>query len=162
MRKRIVELGETSSRENAFTPGHLPIAAIAQVEVTSEDPAHPIQAALSGTGPSGWRAGTAGQQRIALVFDQPERVRKMTLKFVEAEWSRTHEFVLTWSDQIEGPAHIIVRQQWTFSPAGATTETETYEMDLAGVRMLELMIKPDLNDPNAIATLSEWRVFSHI
>lgn len=162
MRKRIIERREDPRRENVAALGHLDITLIAQVEVTSEDPGHPIEAALSGTGSSGWRAGTAGEQRVALIFDQPARVRKMTLKFVEAERSRTQEFVLTWSDLIGGPAHIIVRQQWTFSPTGATTEAEAYTVDLNGVRMLELMIKPDLNDPNAVATLHQWCIFSQV
>lgn len=139
---------------------HLPIHVIAQVEVTSEDPERPIEAALSELGTSGWRAADPGEQRVTILFDAPELVRKMTLQFVETDRPRTHEFVLTWSSKIEGPAHIIVRQQWTFSPSGSTTESETYVVDLSDVRMLELMIKPDLSDPTAIASLREWRIYS--
>ena len=155
MRKRIVE-----RRDNTAAPaGALPIESIAQVEVTSEHPEFPIEAALSEGGRHGWRAGAPGEQRVAVIFDQPERVRKMTLKFIETDRPRTHEFVLTWSSDADGAAHVIVRQQWTFSPGGSTTESETYEMDLHGVRKVELTIKPDLRDNAAIATLTEWRIF---
>jgi hypothetical protein len=158
MRKRIVERPDT--RVEGTNPGHLPIEAIAQVEVTSEDAEHPIDAALYRQGTSGWRAAAPGEQRVAILFDEPELVRKMTLKFVETARPRTHEFVLTWSSQIDGPANIIVRQQWTFSPSGSTTESETYFVDLKNVRMLELMIKPDLSDSTAIASLREWHIYS--
>ena len=139
--------------------GSLPIEQIASVEVTSEDPGHPIEAALSGWGSSGWRAGSAGEQRVTLLFDKPERVRKMTLKFVEDERPRTQEFVLTWSPQAGGAENMIVRQQWNFSPSGSTTESEVYDVNLNDVRVLELMIKPDLSDPTAVASLVEWRIF---
>lgn len=55
----------------------------------------------------------------------------------------------------------MVRQQWSFSPAGSTAESETYHVDLRDVRMLELMIKPDLSDPEAVASLREWRIYSN-
>ena len=44
---------------------------LAQVEVTSEDSAHPIEAALVPGGESGWRAAQPGEQTIRLIFDQP-------------------------------------------------------------------------------------------
>jgi hypothetical protein len=159
MRKRIVQRPEKINVQSS-NGGHLPIDAIAQVQVTSEDPEHPIEAALSLVGTSGWRAAVPGEQRVAILFDEPEFVQKMTLNFVETDRQRTHEFVLTWSSDIDGPAHIIVRQQWTFSPSGSTNESETYIVDLRNVRMLELMIKPDLSDPSAIASLREWRIYS--
>ena len=83
----------------------------------------------------------------------------MTLKFVEADRSRTQEFVLTWSSQVGGAENMIVRQQWNFSPSGSTTETEVYDVNLNDVRVLELVIKPDLSDRTAVASLQEWRVF---
>jgi Protein of unknown function (DUF3309) len=82
-------------------------------------------------------------------------VRKVTFEFVERERSRTEEFVLTWASQTGSAPHFIVRQQWTFTPSGSTTESETYELE--GVQELALRIKPDLSDPTAIATLAAWR-----
>ena len=52
----------------------------------------------------------------------------------------------------------LVRQQWNVSPAGSTSEVEDYEVDLDGVSVLELVIKPDLKRGEAPATLASWRV----
>jgi hypothetical protein len=62
-----------------------------------------------------------------------------------------------WSSA-DGGLKEIVRQQWNFSPAGATSEVEDYEVDLDGVSALELAIKPDLTRREAPATLASWRV----
>jgi hypothetical protein len=51
-----------------------------------------------------------------------------------------------------------VRQQWNFSPAGSTLEVEDYRVELNGVVMLELSIKPDIGGLEAIASLASWRV----
>jgi len=52
----------------------------------------------------------------------------------------------------------IVRQQWSFSPQGSTTEIEDYQVNLDTVSILELAIKPDLTPDNAFATLTRWRM----
>ena len=156
MRKRIKA---TSSAPTAGTTGDfLPIQDIALVEVTSEDPDHPIESVFSGSGTSGWRAAEPGEQAIRIIFDEPQRVQRLILKFVETQRERTQEFVLTCSATEAGPARNVVRQQWTFSPAGSTSETESYEVDLENVGVLELMIRPDLSDTSAVASLAEWRV----
>lgn len=156
VRKRLIDALQLPPADRA---DFLPIESIAQVEVSSEAVDAPIEAAFS-PGASGWRAAEPGEQRIRIVFDQPEQVRKLTLKFIERERPRTQEFVLTWSADAGSPAHIIVRQQWTFSPAGSTAESEIYDVEIDHVRILELMIKPDISDSTATATLAEWRVFA--
>ena len=63
----------------------------------------------------------------------------------------------SWGDS--GPVREIVRQQWTFSPGGATQESENYVVDLKGLRGLQLAIRPDLNsDSDAVASLRAWRL----
>ena len=52
----------------------------------------------------------------------------------------------------------IVRQQWNFSPEGATQEIEDYDVGLTSVTALELRITPDINGGNAIAALRELRL----
>ena len=52
----------------------------------------------------------------------------------------------------------IVRQQWSFSPHGSTSEVEDYQVDLDNVRALELELKPDLTPGKAVATLAKWRM----
>jgi len=50
------------------------------------------------------------------------------------------------------------RSQWNFSPQGSTVEIEDYQVNLQGVRVLELALKPDLTPTDAHATLARWRM----
>lgn len=132
---------------------------IARVEVTSEDPAFPVEAALklSESG-GGWRASQPGEQKLTILFDAPTLVHLIHLEFAETSMSRTQEISLHWSGSDAG-RHQIVRQQWNFSPTGSTVEAEDFRVDLAGVLQLELSIKPDISgNPSAIASLSQMRL----
>ena len=131
---------------------------MARVELTSEDPDHPIETALVQQGGSGWRAGEPGRQRIRLVFHQPQRLRRIKLRFDESHNERTQEFALRWSADGGRSFQDLVRQQYTFSPAGATTEVEDLNVDLASVTALELTIIPDGGRGEAHASLTEWRL----
>jgi len=135
----------------------LDLEQIATVEVTSEDPAFPIESVFSPSG-SGWRASQKGEQQIRIRFDQPLSVHRIRLQFLEPELERTQEFSIRWSSAGGGPTKEIVRQQWNFSPAGSTSEVEDYDVDLDAVSVLELIIKPDLSRGAAPATLATWRV----
>jgi hypothetical protein len=91
------------------------------------------------------------------VFREPQRLRRIWLRFVEAEAERTQEFVLRWSP--DGRSfRDVVRQQYTFSPAGATSEVEDLAVELASVSALELTIIPDQGRGRAYASLAEWRI----
>jgi hypothetical protein len=94
----------------------LDLERLADVEVTSEDTAHPIESALLSRDSLGWRAAEAGKQTIRLRFNQPPQLRRIWLKFVETQIPRTQEYVLRWSSENSQPFSEIVRQQWTFSP----------------------------------------------
>lgn len=131
---------------------------IATVEVTSEDPDFPIESVFSATEGAGWRAGEKGEQQIRLIFDQALAVRRIQLHFVEPIRDRRQEFTMRWSSADGAQAKEIVRQQWNFSPGGSTSELEDYAVDLDEVSTLELVIKPDLNRSEAVATLAAWRV----
>jgi hypothetical protein len=136
----------------------LDAASIGRVEVTSEAPEHPVESVFNfGKGP-GWRSSGAGEQTIRLIFDEPQRVHRIWLRFVEPERERTQEFVLRWSGGSASPMREIARQQWNFSPGAAAVETEDYKVDLDKVAALELAIKGDISDNRAVATLAEWRV----
>jgi hypothetical protein len=131
---------------------------VAKVEVTSEDPSFPLESVLaSGKGP-GWRAAQRGKQIIRIIFDKPTRLRRIRLEFSETEIARTQEFTLQWSAEPGGPFKEIVRQQWSFSPQGSTSEIEDYQVNLDSVSVLELTLKPDLTPANAFATLASWRM----
>jgi hypothetical protein len=129
----------------------------ATVEVTSEDSRFPIESALVGHNGLGWRAAERGKQTIRLALDKPTTLRRIRLEFSETENSRTQEFTLQWS-RAGGPMTEIVRQQWTFSPQGATSEIEDYQVSLEDVSILELTLKPDLTPETAFSTLVSWRI----
>ena len=130
---------------------------VAQVEISSEDPAHPIEAALL-PGGAGWLAAGPGVQSIRLIFDEPQRLKRISLIFVEVESSRTQEFALYWSPDNGKSYREIVRQQWNFSPPLTTHEVEDYRLDLPGVTALDLTIIPDISGGEARAKLSQLRL----
>jgi len=136
----------------------LALEQLAKIELTSEDPNFPIEFALSaGKGP-GWRADQKGQQLIRIIFDKPTALRLIRIEFSETEVERTQEFTLRWSAGVGGPFNEIVRQQWSFSPHGSTSEIEEYQVNIDNVSVLELALKPDLTPANAVATLLKWRL----
>src|SRR5437867_6335701 len=127
MRKRIIN--QEPQNVSSVDQSWLALQELAQVEVTSEDAAHPIEAVLIPSGGSGWQAAQAGEQTIRLLFDQLQRVRRIQLVFHEDQQARTQEFVLRWSPDGQSYREI-VRQQYNFSPAGMTREFEDYTVDL--------------------------------
>jgi hypothetical protein len=134
----------------------LDLAAVT-AEISSEDPMHPIEDALLGEDGTGWRAGQPGVQTVRLLFERPQDVRRIQVSFVEAARSRTQEFVIRWSRGGGAPEEI-VRQQWNFSPDGAVSETEDYEVGLTGAMMLELTVNPDIRDKGVYASLQRLRL----
>jgi hypothetical protein len=153
MRKRIINQNTGS----ASLPNRqwLNVEHLAQVEVSAEDAAHPIESALiPGTG-SGWRAGQPGQQTIRLLFDEPQTIRHIRVWFQEDEQERTQQFVLRWSSDAGQSYREIVRQQYNFSSPGSTSECEDYDVELDGVTALELTIVPDISGAPACASLTQ-------
>jgi hypothetical protein len=136
----------------------LDLGNLAQVEITSEDPLHPIEAALQHDESSGWRAGEPGQQVVRLHFDQPLSIERIYLQVDEHELPRTQEFVLRWSQDHGRTYREIVRQQYNFSPPGTTREQEDYTVELSGVTGLELTITPDVGGSRAVASLARLRL----
>lgn len=156
MQKSIIALGG----QDATTPVDewLDLDQLARVEVSSEDPGHPIESALIPNRGPGWRASRPGPQIIRLRFDKPQRVRRVWLHFAEHDDGRTQEFTLRWGTAEDQPTREIVRQQWTFSPGGSTHENEDYRVDLWGVTVLELTISPHISGGEALASLAEMRI----
>jgi len=155
MRKRVIESMKVAPASSSIEDW-LDLKQIAHVDVTSEDPDCPIEDALSSGNGRGWRAGVRGEQAIRLRFDQPQRLRRIRLRFVETEIERTQEFHLRWWPDDGGLGRELVRQQWNFSPRGSTIEVEDYRVELDAVSVLELTIRPELNRGEALATLAEW------
>jgi hypothetical protein len=152
MHKRLI-----TSEPSVFADAWLDLVTAATVELTSEDKTHPIEAALSSRD-QGWRAASPGAQTIRLIFYQPQRLKRINLVFKEAETSRTQEFVLRWCSETDQGFREIVRQQWNFSPPQTGGEIEDYQVDLASVKVLELVIVPDIDGGSTLASLENLRL----
>ena len=135
----------------------LDLEALARVEITSEQQGYPFEAALR-PGGSGWRANAPGKQTIRLIFDDPQRLQRIRLRFEEPLVERTQEYALRGSSDGGRTFRDIVRQQWNFSPQGATSQTEDHQVDLPKIDVLELSVVPDTSGGNAIASLALLRI----
>lgn len=156
MRKRVIK--PAASEVVAAEQGWLDVEEIAQVEVTSEEAAHPVESALVPGEGGGWRAAQPGEQTIRLVFDRPQRLSRIWLLFIEPDTARTQEFVLRWSPDGGRTLREIVRQQWNFGPPETIREAEDYRVELSGVTVLELAIVPDKSGGEARASLAQCRL----
>lgn len=155
MRKRMI----AEARKTPQPPEQdwLKVEDLAEVEITSEDPSHPIESALLPGGGPGWRAAAPGKQTVRLLFDRPQQLRWIRLDFLETDVERTQEYVLRWSPDGGQSFRDIVRQQWNFGP-DATSETEDHRVDLTGVTVLELVITPEIGGRPALASLVQLRI----
>ena len=156
MRKRIID--QEPQNVAPVDQGWLDLQSMAQIEVTSESAANPIEAALVLGAGLGWRAAQAGEQTIRILFDESRSVRRIQLLFHEDQQARTQEFVLRWSPDGGQSYREIVRQQYNFSPSGVTRESEDYAVDLADVTALELRIVPDISGGDARASVAQLRI----
>jgi hypothetical protein len=109
MRKRLI----TPSPQAGTPHGEvwIDLDRIAVVEVTSEEKEYPVESALVPGETRGWRADSPGTQTVRLIFDQPQRLKRIALVFAETETERTQEFVLRWSPDGGRSFQEIVRQQ---------------------------------------------------
>ncbi len=156
MRKRIT--GQVEEEAVSSQPYWLPLEAISEVEVTSEEATYPIESALLPNQGIGWQAAEGGKQTIRLHFDHPQHLHRIWMSFVEPAHQRTQEYVLRWSGDGGRSYHEIVRQQWNFSPPGTISETEDHRVELPAVTVLELSIIPDISGGNSPALLTELRL----
>jgi hypothetical protein len=156
MRRRLI----TPIPKDAPHPdeGWLDLDRAASVEVTSEEKEYPVESALVAGEIRGWRAADSGTQTIRLIFDQPQKLTRISLVFEESETERTQQFVLRWSPDGGRSFREIVRQQWNFSPPDTIREVEEYRVELSDVGILELVIVPDINRGAARASLTSLRV----
>ena len=163
MRKTLIQPASSSTTASATDSLELSTTALlehAAVELTSEDAAFPIEGAFKTAG-NGWRAGTPGPQTIRLRFDPPVSICEVQVRIDEREQARSQEFAI-YAETSAASLREIVRQQFTFSPGGATEELEHYTPNLAGVTVLELRIDPDRShnpaDSRTFASLAALRL----
>lgn len=139
-------------------PDYLDLEHLAQVEISSECPEHPIETVLVEGSGSGWQAACPGEQTIRFIFDQPQTIKHISLLFDEQEQSRTQEFVLLWRMDNEDYFREILRQQYHFSPPLTAREIENFSVDLKQLKALELRIIPDISGGEACAKLTRLRL----
>jgi hypothetical protein len=141
---------------NSRTIAWLDLETIAIAQLSSEDPHHPLEDALEEQR-EGWRALTPGPQVIRFRFDTPQTIKRIQLHFQEAEIERSQEVAIFVTTKRYGRKELL-RQQWMFSPNGATSEVEDYTFELEGVTALELQIDPGRHDKQVFATLKSLRI----
>jgi hypothetical protein len=156
MRKRLIT--PTPQQAAPLEEGWLDLDGTAIVEVSSEEKEHPVESALAAADGKGWRAADSGIQTIRLIFDEPQRLKRIALVFEETDLERTQEFILRWSPDKGRSFREIVRQQWNFSPPSTIREVEDYQVELSGATVLELVIVPDKSGGAAHASLKSLRL----
>lgn len=156
MRKRLIS--PIPERVRPHDEGWIDVDAAAVVEVSSEEKDYPIDSALLKDETRGWRAAEPGTQTVRLMFDEPQRLRRIALVCEENDTKRTQEFVLRWSPDGGHSFREVVRQQWNFSPRGTVREVQEYQVELSDVTVLELAITPEISGGTARASLKSLRV----
>lgn len=156
MRKRPVNM--TQEPLTAHDERWIDMGTAAVVEVSSEEKDFPIESALVPGETNSWRAAKPGSQMVRVMFDQPQKLRRIVLVFEESDIQRTQEFVLRWSAEGGHSFQEIVRQQWNFSPPDSVREVEEYRVELKGATALELIITPEISGGTARASLKSFRV----
>src|SRR5688572_5740637 len=155
MRKRVIAAAEGTVPPDA---DWLPLEELAEVEITSEDAAHPIEGALVTGRRAGWKAHAPGKQTVRLLFTDPQPIKRIWLRFEEPDTERTQEYVVRWSPDRGQSFRDVVRQQWNFSPRGGAVEVEDHRVELPAVTILELSITPDTSGGTAVASLDQLRL----
>jgi hypothetical protein len=156
VRKSIISTPETGLKVSP-AGSWFDLDTVARVELSSEDPKHPFEEALRVETPLGWKAAVPGPQVLVIHFDDATAVRRIRLQFREERLERSQEIALfaTFANQSRKE---LARQQWVFSPGGATTELEDYFFDLKDVTSIELQIDPGRHDRQVYATLEAIQI----
>ena len=104
--------------------------------------------------PSGiWSINAPGEQLIEIRFHEPTYVSHLRLVSSEIEQERTQE-ITVWASLNRGEQHReLLRQQFNFSPNGATEEIEEYSPRLAAVSAIQLRVVPSIDGRKAVARI---------
>lgn len=154
LRKQIVP---RRSGESVSFEGEISVADVATVQVTSEQPGHPIENAFDGCrGPGGsrWVADGPGEQTVILLFDRPQTIRRVGVEIEEPAVSRTQELSVSLSSDGGRTFRELVRQEFNFSPPGTSFEREVWSASAEDVTHLRVDIKPDKGGRVGQATLT--------
>jgi hypothetical protein len=139
--------------------GRLPLGALAEVRASSEDKDHAIVLAFDdgdGPGSTFWKAGDPGEQTITVAFREACRLSKVSIQVEEREVTRTQEVQLAVSTDGGLTYRELLRQEFTFSPNGATWEEERWTVPDDRLTHVRLVIKPDKGRRDMYATLTSF------
>jgi hypothetical protein len=93
-------------------------------------------------------------------FREPTAVSRLKVVCSEHEQSRTQEMTV-WASVHRGEEHHeVLRQQFNFSPDGATEEVEEYSLNLHAVSAIHLRIIPSVDGAPAVVRVNELRLAS--
>lgn len=110
--------------------------------------------------PGLWTGNVSGEQLIEVRFHHPTSVRRLRLVSFETEQSRTQE-ITVWVSSGRGERHReLRRQQFNFSPQGATREVEDYELQVDDVSSIQVRVVPSIDGRPAVARVSELQISS--
>lgn len=107
-----------------------------------------------------WSADSPGEQTIEIHFHHRTSVRRLRVVSSEVEQARTQEMTISASLHGGERHRELARQQFNFSPNGATVEVEEYAVQLDDVSTIQLRIVPSIDGRLAVARVSELRVAS--
>lgn len=108
--------------------------------------------------PPEWSGDQSGEQTIEVRFHHPTSLRRLRLVSCETEQARTQE-ITVWVSLARGERHReLLRQQFTFSPQGATEEVEEYAFQLDDVSAIQVRIVPSIDGRPAVAKVSDLQV----
>ena len=140
----------------------LSLLALAEVQASSEADGHPLLLAFDeGVGPGAtyWKAGDQGEQTVTVTFREPCALERVTLEVEEREIARTQEVQVAFSTDGGLTYREVLRQEFTFSPGGATWEQENWRVQLDDVTNVRLVIKPDKGRQDVYATITSFQLW---
>jgi len=135
----------------------LDVVTLATVLVTSETPDFPIDNVFDdhrGLGGTRWIAAEPGEQTLIVAFDMPQLLHRIILEVEEREVERTQELAIALSEDGGQIYRELLRQEYTFSPSGATFEREEWTIAARTVTHVRLWINPDKGGRSCRATLT--------
>lgn len=155
MRKRIIPQPQRESPPS--DTGWLDLQAVARVEVTSEDAAHPIESALLTVGGTGWGAENPRGANDPSSFRTAAKNQAHPSRVSRGEGD-AHSTVL--AAVVLGSRKFMARYRApavSFQPVGATEEIEDYQVELQDAAVLELTIIPNVSG-GSYASLTQLRM----
>jgi hypothetical protein len=129
----------------------------ATVVASSAAEEHPVSHVFDehrGPGGTQWIASEPGEQTVGIAFHQPATIRRITVEVEERDVSRTQELQVSVSSDGGQTYRELRRQEFTFSPDGATWECEDWAVEEAHVTHLRLFIRPDKGRGDVFAKLT--------